>query len=84
MGPFSMFVAIVFIVVMGKCIKAWLVAKAATPAQSDPAVQQEINRLRERVASLEKIVTAPTFDLRRQFAELEAAERQEQRRHATA
>lgn len=80
MDPFSMVVTIVLISVAGKLIGNYLklrqqelAARAAQGIGSD--AQRELAALRERVATLERIVTDPGYDLKRQFQDLEREQR---------
>lgn len=73
MGVFEMVVAIVAISTAAGLVSRWLKLQerrpTTTPAQAD--LQREVAALRERVATLEQIVTDPAFELKRQIAALE-------------
>ncbi len=73
MGVFEMVVAIVAISTAAGLVSRWLKLQErrppAAPVQAD--LQREVAALRERVATLEQIVTDPAFELKRQFAALE-------------
>lgn len=80
MDPFSMVVTIVLISVAGKLVGNYLKLRqqevAARTAQDiGGEAQRELAALRERVATLERIVTDPGYDLKRQFQELEREQR---------
>lgn len=80
MDPFSMVVTIVLISVAGKLIGNYLklrqqeLAARGAPGM-DASTERELAALRERVATLERIVTEPAYDLKRQFHELEREQR---------
>ncbi len=61
MNPFSMVVAIIFIVTVGKIIQSYLRTKAnqPNPVLSADAVRaaDEVRQLKERVAVLERVIT---------------------------
>lgn len=73
MGVFEMVVAIVLISTVAGLVSRWL--KFAERRQSQPPandlLRREVASLRERVATLEQIVTDPAFELKRQFVALE-------------
>jgi len=75
MDPFTMVIAIVAITVGAGLIKTWIKARENAPAdmasQSDMlAMREEINRLKERVRVLEKIVTDKERDLAEEIRRL--------------
>lgn len=73
MGVFEMVVTIVAISTAAGLVSRWLKLQErrppTAPAQAD--LQREVAALRERVATLEQIVTDPAFELKRQFVALE-------------
>lgn len=74
MDVFTMVVAIVAISTVAGLVSRWLKVAERMQAQQGPAhaqLQQEVAALRERVATLEQIVTDPGFELKRQIAALE-------------
>lgn len=77
MGPFSMVVAIVFIVMVGKILSERYRALGrerddGRPPADTIAAQGEIRQLKERVAVLERVITDNhgSVDLGRQIEEL--------------
>jgi len=80
MDVFTMVVAIVLISTLGAALKRWLKLSEQRAglrlngmADYSDAQQREIDSLRERVATLEAIVTDPSFELRRKIEALKAA-----------
>lgn len=76
MDVFTMVVALVAIGTVAKIADRRMKHRAAaversTSTAEDASLQREIAALRERVATLEKIVTEPAYDLRRQIQDLE-------------
>lgn len=74
MDVFTMVVALVAISTVAGLVTRWLKFAERTQAQQGPAneqLRQEVAALRERVATLEQIVTDPGFELKRQIAALE-------------
>lgn len=77
MDVFTMVVALVAIGTVGKLIGRWLngggqsLAARQQGAATEQALRQEIAALRDRVATLERIVTDPAYDLKRQIQALE-------------
>jgi hypothetical protein len=74
MDPFSMVTAIVVVSVAGGTIRTWLKTRgqraSAAADGSERALQMEIADLRRRVATLESIVTEPSFELKQQIDQL--------------
>lgn len=82
MDPFSMVVVIVLISVGGRIASNWiklrqqeLTLRQSSSGASGDAAQREIAALRERVATLERIVTDPAYDLKRQIQALDSEHR---------
>lgn len=77
MDVFTMVVAIVAISTVAGLVSRWLKVAERAQAQSregsanEQQLRQEVAALRERVATLEQIVTDPGFELKRQIAALE-------------
>lgn len=73
MGVFEMVVAIVLISTVAGLVSRWLKFNERRLAQppADDSLRREVASLRERVATLEQIVTDPAFELKRQIAALE-------------
>ncbi len=74
MDVFTMVVAIVAISTVAGLVSRWLKVAEKSRMQQGPANDQlrhEVAALRERVATLEQIVTDPGFELKRQIAALE-------------
>lgn len=70
MNPFEMVVLIVIITVGAGVARTWLKQRNLAPPP-DPAKDQRLARLEERVSALEAIVTDHGYDLRKQFKDLE-------------
>jgi|CXWL01.1.fsa_nt_gi polyhydroxyalkanoate synthesis regulator phasin len=77
MDVFTMVVALVFISTVAGMVKRWLKLTEERSGQrmngiasGADAQAREIDALRERVATLEAIVTDPKFDLRRKIEAL--------------
>ena len=68
MNPFEMVVIIVFLSVIASMYSSWLKHKRKNVS---PADEDRLNRLEERVRVLERIVTDPGYEVRRQFRDLE-------------
>ncbi len=77
MDVFTMVVAIVALTTVGSIVGRWLkvrqleLSQGQNHAVGDSAVQRELQSLRERVATLERIATDPATDLKRQIQALE-------------
>ena len=77
MDVFTMVVAIVAISTVAGLVSRWLKVSERMQSQSqlgsanEQQLRQEIAALRERVATLEQIVTDPGFELKRQIQALE-------------
>lgn len=75
MDVFTMVTAIVVVSVVGNTLSTWFKTRQRNDdrqgEQERQALQREIAELRQRVATLESIVTEPAFDLRRQIDNLE-------------
>ena len=77
MDVFTMVVAIVAISTVAGLVSRWLKVSERMQSQSqlgsanEQQLRQEIAALRERVATLEQIVTDPGFGLKRQIQALE-------------
>ncbi len=77
MDVFTMVVAIVAISTVAGLVSRWLkfserrMAQAPLASAGEEQLQREVAALRERVATLEQIVTDPGFELKRQIAALE-------------
>jgi len=74
MDVFTMVVAIVAISTVAGLVSRWLKVAERMQSQQGPAndqLRQEVAALRERVATLEQIVTDPGFELKRQIQALE-------------
>ena len=77
MDVFTMVVAIVAMTTVGSIVGRWLKVRQLELTQgqnnlaSDSSVQRELESLRERVATLERIATDPAVDLKRQIQALE-------------
>ncbi len=77
MDVFTMVVAIVAISTVAGLVSRWLKVAERMQAQSqvgsanEQQLRQDIAALRERVATLEQIVTDPGFELKRQIQALE-------------
>jgi type II secretory pathway component PulJ len=65
-----MVVVIVFLSVIASMYSSWLKHKHKHKNVS-PADEDRLNRLEERVRVLERIVTDPGYEVRRQFRDLE-------------
>lgn len=70
MNPFEMVFAIVVVSVIAGTVSSWLKHKHKHKNVS-PADEDRLNRLEERVRVLERIVTDPGYEVRRQFRDLE-------------
>lgn len=68
MNPFEMVVIIVFLSVIASMYSSWLKHKRKDVS---PADDERLSRLEERVRVLERIVTDPGYEVRRQFRDLE-------------
>ena len=68
MNPFEMVVIIVFLSVLASMYSSWLKHKRKG---GEPADNDRLARLEERVRVLERIVTDSGYDVRRQFRDLE-------------
>lgn len=82
MDPFSMVVAIVLISVGGRTLSNWIKLRQQQLAMRQQgsiagadSQQRELAALRERVATLERIVTDPGYDLKRQIQALDSDHR---------
>lgn len=71
MGVFEMVVAIVLITTVGRLVSRRLNERRQAQRPADDLLRREVASLRERVATLEQIVTDPAFELKRQIAALE-------------
>ena len=77
MDVFTMVVAIVAISTVAGLVSRWLKVSERMQSQSqlgsanEQQLRQEIAALRERVATLEQIVTDPGFELKRQIQALD-------------
>lgn len=77
MSVFEMVVAIVLISTVAGLVSRWLKlqerqrAQAAVSDSASEALRAEVASLRERVATLERIVTDPAHELKRQIEALE-------------
>ena len=77
MDVFTMVVAIVAISTVAGLVSRWLKVSERMQAHSregsanEQQLRQEVAALRERVATLEQIVTDPAFELKRQISALE-------------
>lgn len=77
MGVFEMVVAIVLISTVAGLVSRWLKLKERQQAQrassdsGSEALRAELAHLRERVSTLERIVTDPAHDLKRQIDALD-------------
>ncbi|MGY6555978.1 MAG: hypothetical protein ACXIUM_15790 [Wenzhouxiangella sp.] len=69
MNFFSAAVAIMAIIAVTEITKKWLKARQARPEDLD-RIEQTVESLRERVETLERIVTDQRETLRRKFDEL--------------
>lgn len=72
MNPFEMVVLIVALVMVGKFLQTVVEKRHQKPdGMGDPARDERLANLEERVRVLERIVTDSGYDLRRQFRDLE-------------
>ena len=67
MNVFEMVIVIVFLVILSEMFAKWLKHRK----QAAPDEDGRIARLEERVRVLERIVTDPGYEVRRQFRDLE-------------
>lgn len=77
MSVFTMVAVIVVTTTLGTLIGRWLKLREKALAQGPQhaALLAEVQELRERVAVLERIVTEPAYDLKRQIHALETPRR---------
>ena len=72
MGLWTFILAVVVVVTAGQAFKSWLkFRERARRDQRTPGIEQELERLRQRVEALETIVTDGGYDLRREIDRLQ-------------
>ena len=72
MDVFTMVAVIVVVVILGRTFNTYLENQRANDELADQAgIEAELDELRERVETLEKIVTDPKFQLHRELDALE-------------
>ncbi len=77
MGVFEMIAMIVVVTMAASIATRWFKylerTQSARDAEGD--LRREVDMLRERVATLERIVTEPTYDLHKRFDDLRESRR---------
>lgn len=72
MGVFEMVAIIVVVSTMAGMASRWFkyLERVQAARSADGDMRREVELLRERVATLERIVTEPTYDLHKRFEDL--------------